>query len=131
MRGTEPLPPDVNPAMFAAGVKAKADAVGGDAGLEMKYELANSKAMRDISESAQTMRFAQEISTDPEASALREIKKARTDRLKEVLKGRDIDTAIKEEATELAKTMAGAKQSATKRASTRQTWSDFAKSIQC
>ncbi len=131
VRGTEALPSDINPAMFIDGVERYADQIGGDKGLQLKYDLANSDVVKKTSEAAQTLRFTQEREQDSVTQMLQDIRKSRQDALKKTLKGRDINDVIKEEAEKLAKTFKPIVAKAKKAVSTRETWTNFISKLEC
>ncbi len=131
IRGDEELPRNIDRSMFIRGVELHADTLPKDEEVQLKYELGNSDIVRQTSEAAQTLRFAQEREQDSTTRAMQEIRKARIADVKNLLKGRDIETAINEEAAKLAKTVKGAKDTAVQKASTRQSWSKFIAEIKC
>lgn len=131
IQGKERLPRGIDPSMFIRGVELYADTLPESEQVQLKYELGNSDIVRQTSEAAQTLRFAQEREQDSTTKAIDEVRKARTAEIQNILKGRAIETAIKEEAGKLAAMVKDAKGIAQKKASTRAVWSDFIQSLQC
>lgn len=131
IQGQEPLPRGIDPSMFIRGVELYADTLPDAEQVQLKYELGNSDIVRQTSEAAQTLRFAQEREQDSTTKAISEVKKARTAEIRNILKGRTIETAIKEESERLAAMVKDAKGTAQKKASTRESWSEFITSLTC
>lgn len=130
--GTEQLPKEINPSSFVAGVDEYSRSLPIEERNQLTYDLTNSEAVQGaISKSAQTLRFAQEIEPDSATRMLREVQKTRRDQITQTLKGRDIETAIREEARILAKQMKGARSEAVRATSKRQVWSDFIANLEC